>query len=172
MKYTSKACSLAAALITYVSLAGGANAALVINIAGVSGAGVTTWTFSGSSLINLGGSIRNMTGGAGYSGADTTEFLPPTFNGGNLVGNATLYNQVYIPTSGSVTLTIGAVNTFLAGIAITNNDEIGIRVPTSFSSSTGQLISWSGSYNFSIDINSFNLGSYDTVGTGGNAFVL
>ncbi|MDB4499232.1 PEP-CTERM sorting domain-containing protein [Akkermansiaceae bacterium] len=54
MKITLKSVrALAATLLTFGSLAGGANAAVTIDVEGVPGSSVTTWTFSGSYDIFL-----------------------------------------------------------------------------------------------------------------------
>ncbi len=153
MKVTTKVVPLATALIMYGSFIGGVEAAIHIDITGTSGAGTTTWAFSGSTTVLASGR------------ADT--FYGPV--GGDVFASG-VYNSIF-PTISTVEWSGSAIGThpdepdhlWLNNAA--GNEEWwwisgspGI-FENAFNTVAGE-IAMSGQWIMPIDINTLNIGNY------------
>ena len=162
----------ASQLVTLVLLAlacATANAALIVNVEGVRGSGVTTWTLSGSSTSNSSGTVRTGSGSNNYSLGDTLlsrQFLSAkTKVNKNSLFAVTESGRI---TVGSETRTITHI--FLGPYGIKLGDEepsfFGIRVDSPLRYTKGAGSSWSGRFTLNLDIGNFKPGSYKSPGFG------
>ena len=145
---------LSTALLSIISL-GSANAALVLDITGISGSGQTTWTFSGSSVATASGyfnkqqNLNNLNTWSNigeYTGASDLEVL-------GIVSSATL-------TVNADTRNIDLAYIDSDGAFGSGKDDIGVGVdgigPSDFFFNSGDLVSWGGSLTANVDINQMN----------------
>jgi hypothetical protein len=136
-----------------------ATAALVLDVDGIGGNGMTTWRFSGSSNANSGGTIRTSVGSANFSVADTFE---PDFTG-NFLSNNLIQNQLFL-LSGSPTVTVGSDTQTITHIFLdedgSSRDDFGIRTDVALPYAAGEASIWTGKFTVALDIDNFNPGSY------------
>ena len=155
-------------IATALAAASFAQAQLNIDVTGVPGSGVTTWTFSGSGGSATGdGSIRDTTN-ASFSAFDTGQFP----FGEDTVLDTSIQDQVFALT-GDATVTVGGTTQSIAGIFIDDDggsaDDMGIRADTQLDYLTGDASSWTGSGTVNVDINTFALGVWSINSTDGQA---
>ncbi|MGK7883195.1 MAG: PEP-CTERM sorting domain-containing protein [Crocosphaera sp.] len=144
-----------------------ANAAILVDVTGVAGSGTTTWTLSGSTTAQSGGTFRTNSLN-GSNGGDTVEIGNP--NSGNFIADAGISDTVFSLLSGSATITAGSNSESLTGIFLdddgTSADDLGFRVLSSLSYSSGDTISFSGTFTLGVDLNQLIQDNYDIqVGT-------
>ena len=152
----------ASRLITLIGLAlacATANAALVINVEGVRGSGVTTWTLSGSSSARSFSSIR--TGETTYSWRDTLRTVQQFLSdkGKSEASRNTLFAVTGSAQFSSVTSTrtrTYTISHFLLG----PDNAFGIRTRSPGRYAPGQRTLWSGSFTLDLDISNFKPGTY------------
>lgn len=165
----------AAKFLVWVLLCLGARssqAALVIDVSGAPGSGVTTWVFSGTSTSILGGTIRT---GVGTNNFDVGDSFEPDVTG-NFISNGARQN-VLLEVLGSASITVGGVTRTITHVFLDDDgaarDDIGIRTLTALDFAAGQASSWTGSFTVAIDINEFTVGTYrlNTTQSNGGGFV-
>ena len=157
-----------------------ANAALIINVEGVRGSGVTTWTLSGSSSADLDGTIRTSAGSNNPSSDDTTEVPRVGGDGPFFSAKTTIGKNSLFAVKGSAQVTVGSQTRtithifFDPGVDSVSADRFGIRVNTSLPYTEGASSRWSGRFTLDLDISNFKLGSYNSDGFGfsGSDFTL
>ncbi|MGK7881765.1 MAG: PEP-CTERM sorting domain-containing protein [Crocosphaera sp.] len=137
-----------------------ANAAILVDVTGVAGSGTTTWTLSGSTTAQSGGSFNTNV----ITGFDdgTTEILGP--NDGNFIADAGIQDTVFSLLSGSATITAGSNSESLTGMFLDDDtvlDDIGFRVASSLAYSGGDTISFSGTFTLGVDLNQLIQDNYD-----------
>ena len=147
-------------------LASNANAQLVVDVTGVPGSGVTTWTFSGESNV-LPDCIRDV---IFCEVRDVTNNTFSTFDSGQFpFGEDTILDttlqDIVFPLTGNASITVGGTTQLIGGIYIDDDggsaDDFGIRtldspLPYQFPDTS----SWTGSGTAFVDINSFSLGAW------------
>ena len=110
-----------------------AQADLVIDVTGVAGSGVTTWTFSTAApgVVTTAGSIRDATNNT-FSASDTGQFP----FGQDTILDTSIQNLVFALT-GNVFVTIGGNTEQLTGIFLDDDggsaDDLGVRAAESTS---------------------------------------
>jgi hypothetical protein len=138
------------------------SAAVVIGIEGVAGSGVTTITFSGSSVTTAANSLFT-TGVGGWS--EGSAFQPIGPNDEQFLSDPTIQDVRYDLT-GNVTITIGSQTRALTQIFLdedggdTNADDFGLRVGSALSYASGEAVTFSGSGTIALDISAFNSGRF------------
>ncbi|MCB1761436.1 MAG: PEP-CTERM sorting domain-containing protein [Gammaproteobacteria bacterium] len=148
------------------------HASLILNVEGISGAGITTWALSGTSTVNESGTIRTSAGSAGFSVDDTFE---PDVTG-NFILNSSIQNQLFSIT-GTPTVTVGADTETITHIFLdedgSSRDDFGIRTGNPLVYTTGESSSWSGTFTVALDIDNFIEGSYrlNTAQANGGGFL-
>lgn len=144
-----------------LALGSTAQAALIVDIDGVSGSGQTTWTFSGSAIASGGGFFED-DGNLGSTDSWSD------------IGHYTDINDLEaLAVTSSATLTIAGItrNINLAYVDTDSGvdaDDFGVGVDGSggFTFADGDLISWSGSLVANIDIDDISLeGNPTTINT-------
>ena len=151
------------ATLVLLALAGTtANAALIINVEGGRGSGVTTWTLSGSSTTALNGAIRTSTGSNDFSQGDTVQLSSGVrfLSAGTTVSDDSLF-----AVTGSAQITIGSQTQTITHIFLDpdhgiTGDDLGIRVNSLLRYASGANSSWTGRFTLDLDISNFNLGTY------------
>ena len=141
-------------------------AQLVIDITGVRGSGVTTFSFSGSStaaaefLFSMPDASET-----GFHSGGTGEFSR-TSDSGSLFVDVTL-SDLLVPLTGNVTVTVGAdthipVSHLFMDSDQGGADDFGIRVTLGqgFDFAAGEMSTWTGQATAAIDISEFNLGEF------------
>jgi hypothetical protein len=155
-------CVAAAMLIT---VAHSASATLMVDIVGISGSGVTTWTLSGDSTTTVDGAIRT-NGSASFGGGDSWEASAS----GDYIADVGL-QDVVLAIIGTPIITIGGVTETITGIFLDDDggsfDDMGIRVANQLNYAAGLVTSWSGIFTVALDIDSLNVGTYVSAGAGG-----
>ena len=145
------------------------NAALIINVEGVRGSGMTTWTLSGSSTSTTSNRIRTGSGSNNYSLGDT--LLSRQF----LSAKTKVNKDSLFAVTGSGRITVGSetrtiTHIFLGPYGIKLGDEepsfFGIRVNSPLRYTKGASSSWSGRLTLNLDIGNFKPGSYKSPGFG------
>lgn len=160
-----------AAIAIILAAAGTAHADLVIDVVGTPGAGVTTWTFSGSGGTTLAdGAVRDTTGNT-FNAGDTGQFpfgLDTILN--------TSYQDMVFTITGNASVTVDGVTEPIAGIFLDDDggsaDDLGIRAANQLDFLAGTASSWTGSGTVNVDINDFVLGSWSINETDGQAMFL
>jgi len=147
-------------------------ASLILDVEGINGSGVTTWTLTGSSTVNQDGQIRTSVGSANFSIDDTFE---PDVTG-NFLSNSSIQNQLFA-ISGSPTITVGSDTRTITHIFLdedgSSRDDWGIRTDTVLDYLSREASSWLGTFTVNLDINNFILGSYrlNTAQSNGGGFL-
>lgn len=150
-----------------------ANASLILNVEGVSGAGSTSWSLSGSSTVNRDGTIRTNSG-SNFSIDDTFE---PDLTGDFISSSTTISDNSLFSIAGFATITIGSDTQTITDIFLdpdgSSRDDFGIRVDFPLDYLTGETSSWTGTFTVGLDISEFNLGSYrlNTTQANGGGFL-
>ncbi|ARU55740.1 MAG: PEP-CTERM sorting domain-containing protein [Pseudomonadales bacterium] len=151
-----------------------ANAALILNVEGISGSGSTTWSLSGSSTVNQSGTIRTNVGSNNFSVDDTFE---PDVAGDFISSTTTILDNSLFSISGLATITIGSDTQTITDIFLdpdgASRDDFGIRVDSALSYLAGEASSWAGDFVVGLDISEFNLGTYrlNTTQSNGGGFL-
>ncbi len=146
-----------------------AQADLVIDVTGVAGSGVTTWTFSTAApgVVTTAGSIRDATNNT-FNAADTGQFP----FGLDTILDTSIQDQVFALT-GNVFVTIGANTEQLTGIFLDDDggsaDDLGVRAANELAYLVGDSSSWTGSGTVNVDISAFALGTWSINSTDGQA---
>ena len=151
----------ASQLVTLVALAlacATANAALIINVEGVSGSGKTTWTLSGSSTSNSSGNVS--TGRTRYNWQDSLRTVQRFLSDETTISRNSLF-----AVTGSAQFTHGPWTETISHIFLGPNegsvgDAFGIRTQSYFTYGPRASIRWSGSFTLDLDIGNFKLGTY------------
>ena len=151
-----------------------ANAALIINVEGVRGSGVTTWTLSGSSTTGTNGGIMG-----------TSTDRRPSRSGGRIqldkgvqffgaTGDErlrliqTLRPLLPFAVPGSPKLTVGSQERTISHLSLspfgftgtkTSGDVLVFHVDRELSYRGGENSSWSGSFTLDLDISDFKIGT-------------
>lgn len=134
-----------------------AEAILNIDVMGTPGSGSSTWTFSGSSTINEAGSLRTSAVN-GFNGVDSIQFV-------NFISDVSIQDVLFNATGGSTILTVGSNTANITTLFLDQDgdaigDDIGLRVDSPFTTTVGEVISWSGTQTYNIDLNQLNEGSF------------
>lgn len=162
-----KKVTIAAVALATLGVSSIASAQLHIDVSGVAGSGVTTWTFSGTGTVTTSGTVRDNTANT-FSASDTGQFP----FGQDTILNTTYQNMVFAMT-GSASITIGADTQSLSGIFLDDDggsaDDLGVRAATSFDYLAGETSSWTGTGTVNVDINDFALGDWSINSTDGQA---
>ena len=160
---------VAAAMAIAAITASQAQADLVIDVTGVAGSGVTTWTFSTTSagVVSTAGSIRDVTNNT-FSAFDTGQFP----FGQDTILDTSIQNVVFALT-GDVFITIGGNTEQLTGIFLDDDggsaDDLGVRALNQLDYLVGDTSSWTGSGTVNVDISAFALGTWSINSTDGQA---
>ncbi len=130
-----------------------AHASLIIDIAGVLGTNVTTWTFSGSAVATETDTL------------DTINFGQVWFDIGDYVvlGGPNLSSLAAI--TSTAVMTVGASSANITEVGIDNDtigpfDDIGVGVANPLTSNPGDLISWTGVLTAGYEIGDLTPGTY------------
>ena len=159
----------ASQLVALVALAlacSTANAALIINVEGVRGSGVTTWTLSGSDTADSSGRIRTGTGSNSFDTDDTGEAKNGALR--FLSTNSTVGENSLLAVTESAQITVGSQTRTITHIFLDSDrgqewdagDDFGIRVNSLLNYASGENSSWTGSFMLDLDISNFIPGSY------------
>ena len=143
---------VSAVAILFLALAPAAKASLIVDITGVAGSDVTTWTFSGSTTAV----------GTGFFDDGNDPRNDATWQN---IGNYTNINDLRLTNvSGFASLTIAGATRSIDLVYIdddpTTEDDFGVGVSgtSNFRFSDGDLVSWTGSLTaIGIDLNNINL---------------
>lgn len=162
-----------AMLVAAVAAAAGsavAQSPLTINVVGVPGAGVTTWSFSGAGSTTAAGTARTNAANT-FNAGDTGQFP----FGQDTILNTLIQDQVFALT-GAATLNVGSDSRAITGIFIdddgTSADDMGVRLSADLTYAAAAASSWSGSGTVNVDINTFVLGAWSINTTQGQAMFL
>lgn len=155
------------AVLAVAGLATASQAQLSIDVAGVPGSGVTTWTFGGSDIAAISGTMRDNSGTT-FNAGDTGQFP----FGLDTILNTSYQDQVFTFT-GAASVTIGGNTQGLTGIFLDDDggsaDDLGVRVATPIDYLAGDATAWTGSGTVNVDINDFALGFWSMNSTDGQA---
>lgn len=153
-----------------LAVASFAQAQLRIDVTGVSGSGVTTWTFSGTGTAILDGTMRDSSANT-FSSNDSGQFP----FGQNTILDTSIQDGIFALT-GSVSVTAGSETRDIVAIYLdddgTSADDLGVRVDSSLAYLTGDATEWSGSGTINVDIDTFVLGTWSVNDTDGQAIDL
>ena len=152
-----------------------ANAALMINVEGVRGSGVTTWTLSGSSTTGTNGGIvgistdRRPTRLGGRIQFDKgVQFFSATGEERRRLIQ-TLRSRLPLTLTGSAKLTVDAMERTISHLSVspfgftgtkTSGDVLVFHVDRELSYRGGRNSSWSGSFTLNLDISNFKIGTF------------
>ena len=159
----------ASQLVTLVLLAFAgttANAALIVNVEGVPGSGVTTWTLSGSSTNRSSSAIRSGTHNTNYNWGDTLRTVQRFLSdkGKSKISKNSLFAVTGSPQfsthSRTRTNNWTISHIFLGPNESSAGDAFGIRLSSYHSYAPRQSIRWSGRFTLDLDISNFKLGTY------------
>lgn len=160
-----------AATCSALFLSGPASAALVLNVQGISGTGVTNWTLSGASTAIAGGTIRTNVGSNTFALGDSFE---PDLTG-NFLANGSIQDTLFAIT-GVANISVGANTQSITSIFLDDDgasrDDFGIRVGAPLIYSAGEASNWTGNFTVALDISNFNVGVYrlNTAQSNGGGF--
>ena len=146
-----------------------AQAAVIIDITGVPGAGVTTISFSGTSVA-INDTVINA------SGVDDFDESTLQTVGSQSFLTDPLLQDVFFDVTGNLAVDINGLNVPITQIflddddfSIPSFDDFGLRVASETAYSTGDVFTWLGSGTIALDFSAFNPGTYLN-GDGGLGF--
>ena len=159
----------ASRLVTLIGLAlagATANAALIINVEGVRGSGVTTWTLSGSSIsqsMSWSSTIRSGENTSTYDSSQDTLRTVQRFLSDK--GKSKISRNSLFAVTGSAqfitTVLARPITHILLGPNVgSSGDAFGIRTNTFTTYASAQNLGWSGSFTLDLDISNFKPGTY------------
>ena len=160
MKTTKKVATLAATLITFGSLAGGANAALVLNISDAGG-GQSRFELSGTTTV------------AAYNGANNNGVWFHPAHWDSLIGLGVDGSQTIVSGSATVTTTQSGTRA-VSDVWIDNSGSSAGRLGIRLSGeefdvdNVGDTVSWSGDFVIDTDFSIFSTGSFNSAVTSVN----
>ena len=164
---------LTTAIILFTAMsASDVKANLVIDVTGVAGSGVTTWTFTTISvgIAEADGTIRDNSANT-FNAADTGQFP----FGEDTILDTSIQNLVFALT-GNAMITVGGTTESLTGIFLDDDggsaDDLGIRVANPLAYLALDETTWTGSGTVNVDITAFALGSWSiNEAAGQNIFI-
>lgn len=137
-----------------------AQAAVIIDITGVPGAGVTTISFSGTSVA-IGDTVINA------SGVDDFDASTLQTVGSQSFLTDPLLQDVFFDVTGNLAVDINGLNVPITQIFLddddfspTSFDDFGLRAASQTAYATGDVFTWLGSGTIALDFSSFNAGTY------------
>ncbi len=139
-------------------------AGLIIDIVGTPGSGSTTWTFSGSTSAYTSGTF-SVEGSEGFNGGDTNQPGElSTGNDKNFIIPTSMDDQLFIRTSGGASITTPNGTQQLTEIFLDDDgvakDDVGFHTATALGYASSDVVTWSGSNVFGVDMDTFAIGSF------------
>lgn len=147
-----------------------AQANLIIDVSGINGTGITTWTFSTDTLdtVDNAGNTRTSTANT-FSAFDTGQFA----FGVDTILDTSIQDSIF-SLSGNVNLNIGSQSEQITAIFLDDDgasaDDLGIRTANELFYSVGETSGWSGAGTVNVDISTFVLDTFQITSSLGQAF--